>query len=63
MFYMKVQIDNIRGSSQYSARPSISDPGVYILDFVHSAQMIKGTIKKDKKGGSSTIAVKAININ
>ena len=60
MFYMKVQIDNIRGTKGYSARPSISDTGVYILDFIHSSQKIGYSIKKSKKG-SGSIRVKSIN--
>jgi len=59
MFYMKVQVDNIRGTKGYSARPSISDPGVYILNFIHNSQKINHSIKKSKKG-SGSIIVKSV---
>lgn len=60
LFYMEVQLNNIRDNkNSYSARPTISNAAVYILDFIHGSQNIKTKLSRADKTGNRYLRIVA----
>ena len=57
---MEVQLNNIRDNkNSYSARPTISNAAVYILDFIHGSQNIKTKLSRADKTGNRYLRIVA----